>query len=52
MGTREDLVTIVDWVSSGRISPVVDSLYKLNQMEEARKRLHSRQVFGKIVVET
>ncbi|MEM8884484.1 MAG: zinc-binding dehydrogenase [Planctomycetota bacterium] len=50
MGTLEDLKRIVEHVGAGRMTPVIDSQFTLDQIGEAHRRLAERAVFGKVVV--
>jgi NADPH:quinone reductase-like Zn-dependent oxidoreductase len=50
MGTPEELRTVLGHVEAGRLSPVVDSVFKLDGIREAHERLADRAVFGKVVV--
>ncbi len=47
---REDLVTLLDMVASGRLKGVAETILPLDQGAEAVRRLEAREVFGKIVV--
>jgi len=50
MGTPEELRTVLGHVAAGRLRPVIDSVFKLEEIREAHRRLAERAVFGKIVV--
>ncbi|MBB1604805.1 zinc-binding dehydrogenase [Variovorax sp. UMC13] len=47
---REDLTSLLDLVRSGKLQPVVDRTYALDQVNEAFQHLEDRKVFGKILV--
>jgi NADPH:quinone reductase-like Zn-dependent oxidoreductase len=51
MGGRGDLDTVWDLVGRGRLRPVVDSVHRLEQVEEALAWLADGRQFGKVVVE-
>jgi alcohol dehydrogenase len=48
---RDDLVTLLQEVRAGRLSPVVDRVLPLDRAAEGIALLESRSVFGKVVVE-
>jgi NADPH:quinone reductase-like Zn-dependent oxidoreductase len=52
MASKSRLHTIVDLVAAGRLRPVVDRVYALDEIQEAHRRLESRAAFGKLVVRT
>lgn len=47
----EDLERVVELVASGRIEPVIDSVVSLAEVPEVHRRLESRDVFGKVLIE-
>jgi len=47
---REDLHTLLELVQSGRLKPIVDRTFGLEQANEAFALLEDRQVFGKVAV--
>lgn len=50
MGTPEELRTVLGHVEAGRLRPVVDSVFPLDRIADAHRRLAERAVFGKVVV--
>jgi NADPH:quinone reductase-like Zn-dependent oxidoreductase len=50
MGSKAELLRIVDLVAGGQLRPVVDSVEPMKDYPAALERLGRRQVFGKIVV--
>jgi len=50
MGTRKELAEIVKWVTEGRVRPVIDSVYSLEEVAEAHSRVDGRLAFGKVVL--
>jgi NADPH:quinone reductase-like Zn-dependent oxidoreductase len=50
MGTLEELRTVLGHVDAGRLKPVVDSVFRLDEIRKAHERLADRAVFGKVVV--
>lgn len=51
LGSKADLIRIVELVAQGKLKPVVDSTYPFSKYREAVARLESRKFFGKVVVE-
>lgn len=49
--SREDLHTLIDLVQSKRLKPVIDKVYKLEDANEAFRRLEDRTVFGKVLIQ-
>ena len=50
MGPKGDLFTILDHVEAGRLRPVLDRTYPLEEAAMAHQRLEQRSQFGKIVL--
>jgi NADPH:quinone reductase-like Zn-dependent oxidoreductase len=50
MGTREDFEAAYELVKSGRATPVVDSVFPLEQARAAHERMEAGEQFGKIVL--
>src|SRR5262245_34260438 len=50
MGTNADFAAVLDLVTSGRVRPVVDSVFPLAEARAAHERLESGQQLGKIVL--
>jgi len=51
MGSLEDLKRVVEHVGAGRLTPVIDSRFALDEIADAHRRLAERAVFGKVVIE-
>ncbi len=47
---QPDILELLDLVQAGRIQALVDGVYKLEDAQEAMRRLEDRSVMGKIVV--
>ena len=47
---RDDLTSLLDLVRSGKLKPVIDKTYSLEQTNEAFQQLEYRRVFGKVLV--
>ncbi|MBX6354596.1 MAG: zinc-binding dehydrogenase [Micromonosporaceae bacterium] len=50
MGTREELVDLLELCASRDIHPVIDSVYDLAQARDAYARLATGDIFGKVVL--
>jgi len=47
---RRDLDATLAWAAAGKLKPVIDSVFPLNQTPAAFAKLRSRQVLGKVLV--
>jgi zinc-binding alcohol dehydrogenase/oxidoreductase len=50
MGTREDFAAMLDLVKSGRVRPVIDEVFPLDEARAAHERMERAEQFGKIVL--
>jgi NADPH:quinone reductase-like Zn-dependent oxidoreductase len=50
MGSRSELLKILNLIESGRLKPVVDSVFPLEDAEAAQTKMLDRKQFGKIVL--
>jgi NADPH:quinone reductase-like Zn-dependent oxidoreductase len=50
MGGKRALLEVLRFVSSGRLKPVIDSVFPLAELRKAQEKMEDRNVFGKIVV--
>lgn len=48
---RDDLQTTLEWAASGKLKPVIDSIFPLDQTAEAFAKLRARKVLGKVLIE-
>lgn len=48
---RKDIQTTLEWAAAGKLKPVIDSVFPLDQVPAAFAKLRSRQVLGKILIE-
>ena len=48
---RADIQTTLEWAAAGKLRPVIDSIFPLDQTPAAFARLRSRQALGKVLVE-
>ncbi|MGH7492418.1 MAG: zinc-binding dehydrogenase [bacterium] len=51
MGSKGELLRIVEFVKSGKLKPVIDRVLPLEQAREAHRLLAQREQFGKVVLE-
>jgi NADPH:quinone reductase-like Zn-dependent oxidoreductase len=50
MGGGHELATVLSLVASGRLRPLVDRVFPLEQIADAHRCLAAREVFGKVVL--
>lgn len=50
MGTRAEMMTLVDHLAAGRLKAVIDSKFPLAEARQAQEKMAGRNFFGKIVV--
>lgn len=50
MGTRDEFLSMLDFIENRKIKPVIDKIFPLEQIEEAVKRMEQGDQFGKIVL--
>jgi NADPH:quinone reductase-like Zn-dependent oxidoreductase len=50
MGSKGDLHEILNLAAQGKLKPVIDHVYPMDQLPQAHERLESRAAFGKLVV--
>ena len=48
---RADLEATLQWAADGKLKPVIDSVFPLDQTAEAFEKLRSRKVLGKVLIE-
>jgi len=48
---RADVLAVLDWAAAGKLRPVIDSVFPLDQTAAAFDRLRSRKVLGKVLIE-
>ena len=51
MGSMEDARQAFNLIFSGKVTPIIDSIYSLDDYVKAVKRLQSGDHFGKIVID-
>lgn len=47
---RADIQSTLEWITTGKLKPVIDSIFPLAQTAEAFAKLRSRNVMGKVLV--
>jgi NADPH:quinone reductase-like Zn-dependent oxidoreductase len=50
MGSKGELLQVMNLVKQGKLKPVIDSVFPLAEIAAAHKKLEGRKIFGKIVV--
>ncbi len=50
MGNRSEFNRVVRLVEKGTLTPIIDSVFPLDGLADAHRRVDSRQFFGKVVV--
>jgi NADPH:quinone reductase-like Zn-dependent oxidoreductase len=50
MGTAEDFAGVYELVASGRVKPLVDRVFPLEEAADAHRHLESGQQFGKVIL--
>lgn len=48
---RADMQATLEWAAAGKLKPVIDSVFPLDQVPEAFAKLRSRSVLGKVLIE-
>lgn len=48
---RADIQATLEWAAAGKLKPVIDSIFPLDQVPAAFAKLRSRKVLGKILIE-
>lgn len=51
MGGSHELAEVLDHVAAGRLRPVVDRTFALDEVRDAHRHLEGREGFGKVVME-
>jgi len=50
MGSKGDLLEVMNLVERGALKPVIDSVYPLAEIATAHRRVQERKVFGKVIL--
>ena len=48
--SRADMVETLEWIAAGKLRPVIDHVYPLEETAEAFRRLRNREILGKALV--
>jgi NADPH:quinone reductase-like Zn-dependent oxidoreductase len=51
MGTRDEFLSMLDFIESRKIKPVIDTVFPLEQVNDAIKRMEESSQFGKIILQ-
>ena len=51
MGTRDEFLSMLDFVESRKLRPVIDQAFPLEHIDDAIKRMEQGDQFGKIVLQ-
>jgi NADPH:quinone reductase-like Zn-dependent oxidoreductase len=51
MGTRDEFLSMIDFLESRNIKPVIDKTYPLTQVSDAVSRMDQGEQFGKIILQ-
>lgn len=51
MGTRDEFLSMLDFVESRSIKPIIDTIFPLEKIESAFKRMEEGNQFGKIILQ-
>jgi NADPH:quinone reductase-like Zn-dependent oxidoreductase len=51
MGTRDEFLSMLDFVESRKLKPVIDKIFPLEKIQEAMNRMEQGDQFGKIVLQ-
>ena len=50
MGTRDEFLSMIDFIESRKLKPVIDQVMPFQNFDEAFKRMESSEQFGKIIL--
>lgn len=50
MGTRDEFLSMIDFLESRNLKPIIDKVYPFDQINEAMQRMEEGNQFGKIVL--
>jgi zinc-binding alcohol dehydrogenase/oxidoreductase len=51
MGTRDEFLSMLDFIENRKIKPVIDHVFQLEQVQEAFEKMETANQFGKIVLQ-
>lgn len=50
MGTRDEFLSMLDFIEGRKIKPVIDQVFPLDKINEAINRMEQQGQFGKIIL--
>lgn len=50
MGTRDEFLSMIDFIESRNLKPIIDQVFPLENINEAFQRMKARDQFGKIIL--
>jgi len=50
MGTRDEFLSMIDFIESRKLKPVIDQVLPFKNIGDGVKRMESSEQFGKIVL--
>ncbi|MCS7102498.1 MAG: zinc-binding dehydrogenase [Candidatus Korarchaeum sp.] len=50
MGSRAELMQVLKFIESGKLKPVIDSTFRLEEAKKAHERMERSEMFGKILI--
>ncbi|MEM0295289.1 MAG: zinc-binding dehydrogenase [Candidatus Korarchaeum sp.] len=50
MGSRAELMQVLRFIEAGKLKPVIDSTFRLEEARKAHERMERSEMFGKIVI--
>jgi NADPH:quinone reductase-like Zn-dependent oxidoreductase len=50
MANRKEFTEVMQLIFQGKLNPVIDTVYPLEQAKTAYQRLHNGEQFGKIII--
>jgi D-arabinose 1-dehydrogenase-like Zn-dependent alcohol dehydrogenase len=51
MGTRDEFLSMLDFIESRNLKPVIDKTYPLTDFQQAFQRMQQGDQFGKILLQ-
>jgi D-arabinose 1-dehydrogenase-like Zn-dependent alcohol dehydrogenase len=50
MGTRDEFLSMIDFIESRNLKPIIDQIFPLENINDAFQRMKDKNQFGKIVL--
>jgi len=51
IAAKPDIKATLEWAAAGKLKPVIDSIFPLDETAQAFDHLRSRKVLGKVLIE-